>query len=67
MNLILKSGRLFDPGCGLDQVGDLVVQDDRIRDLGPEIAAGGPGVLDCRGLMIVPGLIDLHVHLREPG
>lgn len=67
MNLILKNGRLFDPSRGLDQVGDLVVQDDRIRDLGPEIAATGPGVLDCSGLTIVPGLIDLHVHLREPG
>ncbi|MGH9487960.1 MAG: dihydroorotase [Terriglobales bacterium] len=67
MNLILKNGRLFDPGRGLDAIGDLVVQEDRIRDCGPDIAAAGPGVLDCTGLIIAPGFIDLHVHLREPG
>jgi len=67
MNLILKNGRLFDPSNGLDQIGDCVLQDDRIRDLGPEIAAPGPGVLDCTGLIVAPGFIDLHVHLREPG
>ncbi|MGH9482347.1 MAG: dihydroorotase [Terriglobales bacterium] len=67
MNLILRNGRLFDPSRGLDRVGDVVLQDDRIRDLGPEIAAAGPGVLDCTGLVVAPGFIDLHVHLREPG
>jgi dihydroorotase len=67
MNLILKNGRLFDPSQNLDQTGDLIIQDDRIRGLGPELGAAGPGVLDCSGCLIVPGLIDLHVHLREPG
>ncbi|MGH9476228.1 MAG: dihydroorotase [Terriglobales bacterium] len=67
MNLILKNGRLFDPANKLDRVGDVVLQDDRIRDLGSDIAAAGPGVLDCTGLIIAPGFIDLHVHLREPG
>ena len=67
MTLILKNGRLLDPSRGLDQTGDVVLQDDRIRDLGPDIAASGPGVLDCTGLIIAPGFIDLHVHLREPG
>ncbi|MGH9394007.1 MAG: hypothetical protein ACRD1E_07540 [Terriglobales bacterium] len=67
MTLILKNGRLFDPSRGLDQTGDLVLDGDRIRDLGPDIAAAGPGVLDCTGLIVAPGFIDLHVHLREPG
>ena len=67
MNLILKNGRLFDPSRGLDQIGDVVLQDDRIRGLGPDIAAAGPGVVDCTGLIVTPGFIDLHVHLREPG
>lgn len=67
MSLILKNGRLFDPSRGLDRVGDAVIEGDRIQDLGPEIAAAGPGVLDCAGLIVAPGFIDLHVHLREPG
>lgn len=67
MTLILKGGRLFDPARQLDQIGDLVVEDDRIRSLGPDIAVAGPGVLDCAGLVVAPGFIDLHVHLREPG
>lgn len=67
MLTILKNGRLFDPARGLDQKGDLVIEGDRIRDLGPEIASAGPGVVDCEGLVVAPGFIDLHTHLREPG
>ena len=67
MSLILRNGRLLDPGRGLDQVGDLVLEGDRIRALGPGIAAASPGSLDCTGLVVAPGFIDLHVHLREPG
>ncbi|MGH9416726.1 MAG: dihydroorotase [Terriglobales bacterium] len=67
MTLILKNGHLLDPASGLDQIGDLVLEEDHIRNLGADIAADGPGVLDCRGLVVTPGFIDLHVHLREPG
>ncbi|MHB8734455.1 MAG: dihydroorotase [Terriglobales bacterium] len=67
MNLILKNGRLFDPSTGRDQIGDVVIAEDRIRSLGRDIAVEGPGTLDCTGLIICPGFIDLHVHLREPG
>ncbi|MGH9491331.1 MAG: dihydroorotase [Terriglobales bacterium] len=67
MNLILRGGRLLDPGAGRDQTGDLVAQEGKIRDLGPGIAADGPGVVDCTGLIVCPGFVDLHAHLREPG
>lgn len=67
MNLILQGGRLLDPAAGRDETGDLVIQEGKIRASGPSIAAAGPGVLDCRGMIVCPGFIDLHVHLREPG
>lgn len=67
MSLILKNGRLLDPAIGRDEVGDVVIHEDRIREAGAGIAAAGPGVLDCSGLVIAPGFVDLHVHLREPG
>ncbi|MGH9506145.1 MAG: dihydroorotase [Terriglobales bacterium] len=67
MNLILRGGRLLDPGAGRDETGDLVAQEGKIRDLGPGIAADGPGVVDCTGLIVCPGFVDLHAHLREPG
>ncbi len=67
MSLILKNGRLIDPGTGRDEIGDVVIHDDRIREAAAGIAAEGPVVIDCTGLVIAPGFIDLHTHLREPG
>jgi len=65
---LLKSGRIIDPANRRDEIGDLLIVDGRIaepsevRDLKSEISE-----IDCAGLVIAPGLIDLHVHLREPG
>jgi dihydroorotase len=66
--LLLKGGRLIDPSTGLDAVGDLLVTDGRIASVGGTIAGPeGAEVLDCTGLVVAPGLVDVHVHLREPG
>ncbi len=65
--LLLRNGRLFCPASGLDETGDLLVEDGRIAELGGEIDAPEAKVIDCRDLVVVPGLIDMHVHLREPG
>jgi dihydroorotase len=65
--ILLKGGRLLCPASGLDQTGDLLLEDGRVAELGGEIAAADAQVFDCRGLVVAPGLIDLHVHLREPG
>lgn len=65
---LLKSGRIIDPANRRDEIGDLLIVDGRIaepsevRNLKSEISE-----IDCAGLVIAPGLIDLHVHLREPG
>ena len=59
---------MIDPAQSLDKVADLVLQDGRVHSL-VEPGQGGQAdqTLDARGLVVTPGFIDLHVHLREPG
>jgi dihydroorotase len=66
-DLVLRGGRVFDPGAAraLDQTGDVRIAHGRIVEIGRGLVGGR--IVDVRGLWIVPGLIDLHVHLREPG
>ena len=67
-SLLLKNGRVVDPASGLDSVCDVLVESDTIRELLPAGAAHpADDVIDCTGLVVAPGLIDMHVHLREPG
>jgi len=66
--LLLKGARLVDPSQGLDAVGDLLVVDGKVAAIGGTIA--GPDdarVVNCAGQVVAPGMIDVHVHLREPG
>jgi dihydroorotase len=69
--LFLKGGRIIDPASVADLIGDLVILDGEILTLGqklnPVAYEKTDQVIDCQGTWIVPGLIDLHVHLREPG
>ncbi len=68
--LLLTGGRVLDPASRFDQIADLFLAEGKVAALGRDAAAqAGAEVrrLDCRGLVICPGLIDLHVHLREPG
>ena len=62
-SLILKGGRVLDPSSGRDEVADVYISDGVIASRAPV----GARVVDVRGLVVTPGLIDLHVHLREPG
>jgi dihydroorotase len=64
---LFKGGRLVDPITGHDAVTDVLVEDEQISAVGPAEAAGGADVIDCDGLVVAPGLVDLHTHLREPG
>ncbi len=70
ITLLLQNGRIIDPANNCDQTGDLLIVDGLITQTAP------PGTLTCpdngktfdlQGKWIVPGLIDMHVHLREPG
>jgi len=66
--LLLKGARLVDPSQGLDAVGDLLVVDGKVAAIGGTIAGpDGARVVNCAGQVVAPGMIDVHVHLREPG
>ena len=68
--LLLRGGRLLDPSTRTDVTGDLLVTGDRIESLGERVDIGGRDdvdVLECGGLVVAPGFIDVHCHLREPG
>ncbi len=66
--VLLKGGRLVDPSTKLDAIGDLLLVDGVIAQVGGSITApAGAEVVDCAGLVVSPGMIDVHVHLREPG
>lgn len=67
MNILLKGGRVIDPASGFDGVADILVRDGRIAAIAPHIDVGDVPCCDVSGKMVVPGLIDMHVHLREPG
>ncbi len=67
MALILKGGRVIDPQVGIDEIADVLVEDGKIKSVGASIVTKDAEVLDCTGKIIVPGLVDAHVHLREPG
>jgi dihydroorotase len=65
--LLIARGRLFDPASGIDAPGDLLVRDGAIAAVGEVGTEGADEVIDASGLWVLPGLMDLHVHLREPG
>jgi len=67
--IIIEGGRLLDPASGRDETGNLLVgEDGRIVAVGADVSApDGAAHIDASGLLVVPGFVDLHVHLREPG
>ena len=69
--LLLRGGRLVDPSQNLDEVGDVLIVDGRIEATGRigEVRRDGDGLetIDCSGLIVSPGFVDVHCHLREPG
>src|SRR5512136_122825 len=67
MQLILRQGRIVDPSQKLNKVADLGIEDGRVAEIGPRIRKKGRKEIDARGLLVLPGFIDMHVHLREPG
>ncbi|HET7036512.1 MAG TPA: dihydroorotase [Thermomicrobiaceae bacterium] len=68
MELFIQGGRVIDPEQGLDEVADILVSGDRIAAVGPSLTRpGGVDKLNAHGMLVMPGLVDVHAHLRDPG
>src|SRR5271156_6210810 len=68
-SLLIKGGRVIDPAANVDALMDVLLRDGRVAEVGlpNKIRSGADETFDARGLIVAPGFIDLHVHLREPG
>ena len=64
--LLLRGGRVVDPSQGIDRSDDVLVRDGLVVAIGPA-ETGADEMIDATGLIVAPGLVDMHVHLREPG
>ncbi|HEY1185581.1 MAG TPA: dihydroorotase [Bryobacteraceae bacterium] len=67
MPLVIRNGRVIDPASQTDCIADVLISEGRIVAVAPNLAAPAGEVFDATGLVVAPGFIDMHVHLREPG
>ncbi len=72
LNLIIRNGHVIDPSQGIDGKGDLLVEEGKIKEISRDSRSGVKDesryeIIDAGGLYVLPGLVDMHVHLREPG
>ena len=65
--LLIKNGRVIDPASPTDTLADVLIRDGAIAGVGADLEAAGAEIFDATGLIVSPGFIDMHVHLREPG
>src|ERR1700694_2038291 len=66
-NLLIKNGRVLDPATNTDRTADILILDGKIAQIGSDLTSTGAEIFDASGLIVAPGFIDMHVHLREPG
>lgn len=70
VKILLKRARIIDPSQNMDMTGDILIRGGKIEQVGEDLfshAQGAEEILDCAGLVAAPGLVDMHVHLRDPG
>ena len=67
MKILIKNGRIIDPDSKMDQVAELLIEDDKIAQVGEKLEEKADRIIDAKGCFVMPGLIDMHVHLRDPG
>lgn len=67
MSILIRNGRILDPAVSKDEIGDILIEDGLIKETGKQLKAEADQVIDAKGCYVMPGLIDMHVHLRDPG
>lgn len=67
MKILIKNGRIIDPKNNIDKEMDILIQNDKVEKIAENITEEADETIDAKGMWVTPGLIDLHVHFREPG
>jgi len=67
MNLLIKNGQVIDPANKINDKLDILIEKDKISKIAKSIKAEAAEVIDAKGLIVAPGLFDIHTHLRQPG
>lgn len=67
MTLLIKNGHVIDPANGVDRVCDILIEGTTIAKVAENISARADQTIDAKGKIVIPGIVDMHVHLREPG
>ena len=67
MNLLIREAHVVDPKNRLDEILDVRIKEGRIVEMGKDLEPTSEKILEAKGLYLLPGLLDLHVHFREPG
>jgi dihydroorotase len=65
--IVIRGGRVIDPASGIDAIRDIAVEDGRVAAVGERLDADGATIVDAGGLVVTPGFVDIHTHLRDPG
>lgn len=66
-SLAIRGGRVIDPANGVDAIADVLIVDGRVSAVGPDAGKDAEQAIDARGLLVCPGFVDIHTHLRQPG
>lgn len=67
MKTIIKNGRLIDPSSKLDEISDILLENGKVARIGRNLEVSADEAIDAKGMLVIPGLVDMHVHLRQPG
>lgn len=67
MKILIKNGKVIDPANSIDEVRDILIEGGRIAKVAKNIKATGAEIIDASNKIVMPGVVDMHVHLREPG